>query len=193
MIDFSYAMFTQPFQREGRGLLLQTLARTTGHRSAGFTLIEMIVVIMIIGILIGVGAFTFGKAKDNARSALTRDTAKQIVDSWTLYQQTKYEWPASIPSTAETTPLSSLITNLVSTFELKLEEKTSGLKDSWGSLYSIWLDTDYDGQIILDPNPWRDIHPSFKDEPILTIKGAVLVASPGKDKSLGTRDDIIVH
>ena len=176
---------------------MQALARTTGRRSAGFTLIEMIVVILIIGILIGVGAFTFGKAKDNARSAITRDTAKQIVDSWTLYQQTKYEWPASIPSTAETVPLDSeacyLPTNSVSNFELKLEEKTSGLKDSWGSLYSIWLDTDYDGQIILDPNPWRDIHPSFKDEPILTIKGAVLVASPGKDKSLYTRDDIIVH
>jgi type II secretory pathway pseudopilin PulG len=152
----------------------------------------MLIVIMIIGILIGVGAFTFGKAKDNARSALTRDTAKQIVDSWTLYQQTKYEWPASIPSSAETTALPSLVSNLVSTFELKLEEKMSGLKDSWGSLYSIWLDTDYDGQIILDPNPFT-AHPSFQGQTKLTIKGPVLVASPGKDKILYTRDDIIVH
>jgi len=159
---------------------------------AGFTLIEMLAVIAVIGILIGVGSFTFGKAKDNARSALTRDTAKQIVNAWGLYQQTQYEWPASIPSTAETVPLTSLVSNLVSNFELKLEERTSGLKDSWGSLYSIWFDMDYDGQIILDPNPFTS-HPSFKGEPILTIKGPVLVASPGKDRILGTQDDIIVH
>jgi len=157
---------------------------TTARRAPGFTLVEMMAVILIMALLIGVGVSMLGKAKDNARATITRDTAKQIAESWGLYLNQNAGWPAVIPATAETEPVHSMQTNLVAGFELKEEEKVSGLRDSWGSLYSLWFDigdTGYDGQIE---------HPY---ESGTFIKAPIVVISPGKDKSLGTRDDIVVY
>ncbi len=169
--------------------------RRTVASSSGFTLIELIVVGALISILLGVSVGMLAGMKAKGRAAATRDTAKQLVEAWTRHLQTVGEWPSAIPDAAETTPqktskahLEAL--NLMSGddpslgyyfLELKEKEKQEGLKDSWGELFNVYLDTDYDGQIT---------HPTQSET---LLKTSVAVLSWGEDRKSGTKDDILVY
>lgn len=161
----------------------------------GFSLLEMLVVVALIAILLGISTSILSGMKEKARAAVTRDAAKQLAEAWTRHLQVRGEWPASIQASPENNEVKAdsahlKILNLMSNgqpslgyyfLEVKEKEKKEGLKDSWGSVLSLWFDTDYNGQL---PHPTK---------PGEMVKAAVVVASPGKDKQLGTNDDIVVY
>lgn len=60
----------------------------------GFTLIEMVAVILIIGLLVGVVSSGLNSARENAWRTRARDTARQLVDAWNLYLLDNREFPA---------------------------------------------------------------------------------------------------
>lgn len=174
-------------------------------RSSGFTLIEMIVVAALIAVLLSVSVGMLAGMKEKARASVTRDTAKQIAESWTRHLQTLGEWPPEILARASETPSGFITTSpdhlmwlnkmdkagndgkpgLGYYFlEAKEKERAEGLKDSWGNLFHVWFDVDYDGQIR---------HPASPDDDPYYIKAAVVVFSKGADKDSPTKDDILVY
>jgi len=175
--------------------------------SAGFTLIEMIVVILLIAILLGISTGMLATAKERARASVSRDTAKQIADAWVRHLHTVGEWPtAVVENTDETQYLETKAAHLAMLnrmsggnpadgyyfLELKQQEKDEGLKDSWGSYFLVFLDKNYDGQI---PYPSMGEAAGSEDEEeeeVAWIKAAAVVLSIGKDKTPGTKDDILV-
>lgn len=55
------------------------------NRCSGFTIVELLAVILIIAVLIGVVSTGVSAAKDNAWRTQARDSARQLVDAWNLY------------------------------------------------------------------------------------------------------------
>ena len=159
-------------------------------RRRGFSLLEMLVVVALIGLLLGISTSILAGMKEKARGTVTRDTAKQLAEAWTRHLQALGEWPDTILDFPTSDSAHLKILNRMSGdtpslgyyfLETKEKERDEGLKDSWGNLFSLWFDTDYDGQV---PHPAK---------PSETIKAAVVVASPGKDGKMGTNDDIVVY
>jgi prepilin-type N-terminal cleavage/methylation domain-containing protein len=161
------------------------------QRRYGFSLLEMLVVVALMTLLLGISTAVLSGMKEKARAAVSRDTAKQFAEAWTRYLQTYGEWPETIESGSDGTKVEATASHLKllnkkqTFFDTKERERSSGaksgLRDSWGNMFAIWFDTDYDGQL---ENP-------FDSEVI--VKAAVVVASPGKDGKYGTKDDIVVY
>ena len=62
----------------------------------GFTLIELMIGIVIIGILVGGGMYTAMTVMENAKRSSTKTTLQTIKNSLMLYKQEKGEYPKSI-------------------------------------------------------------------------------------------------
>lgn len=68
--------------------------RTKFDSRGGFTLVEMIAVILIMAILIGVVITGLNSARENAWRTRARDSARQLVDAWNLYLLDNRSFPA---------------------------------------------------------------------------------------------------
>lgn len=175
-------------RRKERGLWVERRSR---RECDGFSLVEMLVVIALLAVLLGLSTAVISGMKEKARIAISRDTAKQLAESWTRYLQEVGQWPPSIAGTGDTTEFHADANHIkmlnqgtgYTLFETKKVERDSGgsIVDSWKNTYSLFFDTDYDGQIA---------HPLLEGE---IIKAHVVVVSPGKDGELGTKDDILVY
>jgi prepilin-type N-terminal cleavage/methylation domain-containing protein len=160
----------------------------------GFTLVELLVVISIIGMLAGLMAVAIPKAMEGGKKAKAKGELNAIVAAVKAYKQEYGRWPGS--TTADTdkqfknASSESLISALGGTSNTLVENpkavrflegaSTDGkMKDPWGKQYFVILDSDESNSITYQGK---------------TISISVLAVSFGKDMTQdatpGSGDDV---
>lgn len=76
---------------------MQVLRRHRPGARNGFTLVELLVVISIIGLLSTLAVVTMGRARQAAREAKTKDTLSKIRTAMLLLEQDTEKWPNGCP------------------------------------------------------------------------------------------------
>jgi len=168
--------------------------------NTGFTLIEMLVVIMIIGILIGVSAYGFNKLRENAHNTRATMMAKQMAEAWNLYILENGWFPHhQLENCKDPENEGWYVTdkNFVKYvrdsepkfyFDLSREHDDKGLLDPWKEKhYRFWLDeicannncNNHGGMTSAPPHP----------DGATKITSLVLVWSYGRNKVKGTFPD----
>lgn len=66
------------------------------RRAAGFTLIEVLIVMVIISILAGVGLYMYNNSITSAREAVLRKDLSELREAIDRYYADKNKWPASL-------------------------------------------------------------------------------------------------
>ena len=66
------------------------------RRNGGFTLVELLIVILIIGILAGLVLLAVGEARDNAEATRIVNDLRVLSSAARMYYVDKGEWPASV-------------------------------------------------------------------------------------------------
>jgi prepilin-type N-terminal cleavage/methylation domain-containing protein/prepilin-type processing-associated H-X9-DG protein len=75
--------------------------------AAGFTLVEMLVVLAIVGIMAALLLSALGKAKEHGRSTVCRNNIRQLALGFLMYAEDNGEtfpWPGGTPDRANTNP-----------------------------------------------------------------------------------------
>ena len=92
-------------------MLRATRKRTRGYRAAGFTLLEMLIVIMIILILAGIAAGRYERSVQRAKEATLKQdlfTMRQAIQQYTLDKETA---PSSLDDLVQSKYLSGIPTD----------------------------------------------------------------------------------
>lgn len=159
------------------------------RRTSGFTLIEMLVVIAIIGILAGMILTAVSKSITKGRATRASAEARQIASAWESYYREYAVWPAGFGGTEGSTPaMASGCTNMLGGADSPsdsnprritfFEQRGRELRDPWREEYRYMLDQNFDGKIT---TPWGEI-----------IGRSVIVWSKGENKddsTPGARED----
>ncbi len=131
-------------------------------RTGGFTLIELMAVIVIIFILFGILMATLGKAQENAKRKLAQQTVATLSTAIRNYKYERNEYPC-LPTgkgvgwgssdktySSDNYYIIAALTNAVppmlNTSGIKLDSNGAAV-DPWLSPYVIVLDTDENGSI----------------------------------------------
>jgi prepilin-type N-terminal cleavage/methylation domain-containing protein len=131
------------------------LSSPSVHRAAGFTLVELLVVIAIIAILAGLGFAGMQGAMESSRKAQARNDVHQIASAVKAYVLEYGRLPESSQVIQSLTPDGN--PKKIAFFEAKnakgtppkggLSPDKSQMFDPWGKAYVIKLDDDYDNKV----------------------------------------------
>ena len=110
----------------------------------GFTLVELLVVVAIIGLIAGLLLPVLGKVRVQAKKAKAREEVSQIVSAWKGYLNDYRRFPAvevSVMDTNMVNLLGGLITNTAPVYmEFTTEETLEGFRDPWLNMYRVVID-----------------------------------------------------
>lgn len=67
------------------------------HSDRGFTLIEMLVVVGMLGILMATAATGVSRAKGQARVTKANTEIRQLIGAWLAYEAAYDDWPENLP------------------------------------------------------------------------------------------------
>ena len=163
-------------------------------RKSGFTLIEMIAVLLILSILTAALTAGLGTARNKAWRAKARETCRNICEAWNMYLLDMRKFPKLDKNGQELEADSKNMECLVDPaknrlnrtyLEMDEKEKEVGFKDHWDRPIFFSLDTDYDGQVV---NP----HPNVREPPVEKAKATSIAWSLGDPKRKNRDDNPIV-
>lgn len=162
------------------------------HRDGGFTLIEMIAVLLILALVAAAVTSGLAKARERAWRLRARDTCRQLCEAWNMYLVDEHRFPEELGNAqkvkTDKTTLSHLSGGAKSgRMYLELDDKRDkdGLLDHWGQPISFSLDTDYDGVV---DNPY----PKAFDPEIPKVRASSVAWSDGNPKHKNRDDNPIV-
>ena len=160
----------------------------------GFTLVELLVVISIIGLLAGLMSVAIPRAMESGKKAKAKGELTAIVAAVKAYKQEYGRLPGSVTATSDATfedaNSKSLLSALGGAINASVENpkavrflegaSTDGtMKDPWGTQYLVVVDTDESNSMAYQSK---------------TISISVLAVSFGKDKKQdatpGSGDDV---
>ena len=122
------------------------LAPSNRLRRTGFTLIEMLVVIIIVATLVGMLGGAYVEARNHAKRARAETQLRELVKAWAQYYQTYGGWPTSgndIPMTySKLTPLFAAgNSNSIPFLSIQLQPSAGNADppytDPWGNTYKV--------------------------------------------------------
>lgn len=159
-------------------------------RNSGFTLIEMVAVLLILAILAAALTAGLANARNKAWRTQARETCRELCTAWNAYLLDVRKFPKDLGRAsglkADYNNLKAIVDPDENRFnriyiEISAKERDTGLVDHWGRLIKFSLDTDYDGEI---ENPY----PNVFEPPISKAKATSIAWSEG-DPQREQRDD----
>ena len=163
-------------------------------RKSGFTLVEMIAVLLILAVLSAALTAGLGTARNKAWRAKARETCRNVSEAWNLYLVDMHKFPFDKSGGQKLAANKDNMERLVDPAKNRLKrtylemddrEKDEGFNDHWGQPIRFSLDTDYDGQVV---NPY----PNIRDPAIEKVKATSIAWSDGDPKRSNRDDNPIV-
>ena len=117
------------------------------RKRRGFTLLELLIVISIIGLLAGLTMIAISQAKRRAHISKAESEVRELLRAWHTYWITFEEWPASL-KTAKNAPMTWENLRHISGdnnqglyfIDAGPKAKDEGMLDPWGNPYLINFD-----------------------------------------------------
>jgi general secretion pathway protein G len=114
---------------------------TTHKQTTGFTIVELLIVIVVIGILAAITIVAYNGIQDRARTTVVNSDLQAIQKAMLLYRADKGTLPLGADWYSGTTmpPSSRWSTEIIAGLKSQQYMSSSGLeKDPWGQYY--WFD-----------------------------------------------------